>query len=78
MHDRVVERDRPIEVRPRLREVSHIQQGGTHQAIPEQTREGRTLLLRQRQELIRKRAHHVAVARDIVRKPEAVEDREQQ
>ena len=41
-------------------------------------RHRRPLLLGERQELSRKLAHHVAVERDKVRDPEAVEDREQQ
>jgi hypothetical protein len=41
-------------------------------------REGRPLLLSEREELRRKGAHRVAVERHIVRSPDAVEDRDQQ
>ena len=46
--------------------------------MPDHERDCRPLLLGERQELRRKLAHSVAVERDIVRDPEAVEDREQQ
>ena len=46
--------------------------------MPDHERDGRSLLLGERQELRRKLAHHVAVERHGVRDPEAVEDREQQ
>ena len=46
--------------------------------MPDHQRDGRPLLLGERQELRRKLAHRVAIERDIVRDPEAVEDREQQ
>ena len=46
--------------------------------MPNHERNGRPLLLGERQELRRKLAHHVAVERHIVRDPEAEEDRKQQ
>ena len=48
----------------------------THQAMPDHQRNRRGLFLRERQELRRKLAHHVAVECDVVRHPEAVEDGE--
>ena len=46
--------------------------------MPDHERDCRPLLLGERQELRRKLARRVAVERDNVRDPEAVEDREQQ
>ena len=46
--------------------------------MPDHERNCRTLLLGERQELRRKLAHDIAVERDVVRDPEAVEDRKQQ
>ena len=46
--------------------------------MPDHERDGRPLLLGERQKLRRKLAHHVAIECHIVRDPEAVEDREQQ
>ena len=46
--------------------------------MPDHERDCRSLLLGERQELRCKLEHHVAVERDKVRNPEAVEDREQQ
>ena len=78
MLGRIVKRDRLIEVRSAFRDVPRKQQGKTHKAMPDHERNRRSLLLGERQELRRKLAHHVAVERDKVRDPEAVEDREQQ
>ena len=78
MLGRIVKRDRAIEMRSPLRDVSRIRQGDAHEAMPDHERDCRPLLLGERQELRRKLAHHVAVERHIVRDPEAVEDREQQ
>ena len=78
MLGRIVKRDRLIEMRPALRDVSRHQQGDTHQAMPDHERDCRPLLLGERQELRRKLAHLVAIERHIVRDPEAIEDREQQ
>ena len=47
-------------------------------AMPDHERDCRFLLLGKRQELRRKLAQRIAVERDEVRDPEAVEDREQQ
>ncbi len=46
--------------------------------MSEHEREGRTLLLGECHELAGKVAYHVSVACGIVRKPEAIQDREQQ
>ena len=78
MLGRIVKRDRLIEMRSAFRDVSRTQQGHAHEAMPDHERNGRPLLLGERQELRRKLAHHVAVERHKVRDPEAVEDREQQ
>ena len=78
MLGRIVERDRPIEVHPAFRDVSREQQGSAHEAMPDHERSRRSLLLGERQELRRKLARHVAIERDAVRDPEAVEDGEQQ
>ena len=78
MLGRIVKRDRLIEMRSAFRDVSRKQQGNAHEAMPDHERDGRPLLLGERQELRRKLAHHVAVERHKVRDPEAVEDREQQ
>ena len=45
--------------------------------MPDHERDGRPLLLGERQKLRRKIANQIAVERHIVRDPEAVEDREQ-
>ena len=78
MLGRIVKRDRLIEMRSAFRDVSRMQQGHAHEAMPDHERDCRPLLLGERQELRRKLAHHIAVERHIVRDPEAVEDREQQ
>ena len=46
--------------------------------MPDHERDGRPLLLRERQELRREIAHSVAIECHMVRGPEAVEDGEQQ
>ena len=46
--------------------------------MPDHERDGRPLLLGERQKLRRKLAHHVAVERHVSSRPRAVEDREQQ
>ena len=77
MLGRIVERERLIEMRSAVRDVSREQQGSPHEAMPNHERDGRPLLLGERQELRRKVARHVAVERHKVRDPEAVEDRKQ-
>ena len=74
----IVKRERLIEVRSALRDVSRSHQGRAHEAMPDHERSCRPLLLGERQELRRELAHQVAVERHEVRDPEAVEDREQQ
>ena len=74
----IIKCDCPIEMRSPLRDVPCTRQGSAHEAMPDDERHGRPLLLGERQELGRKLAHHVAVERHIVRDPEAVEDRKQQ
>src|SRR6516165_7715938 len=78
MLGRIIKRDRAIEMRSRIRDVPGRQQGHTHEAMPDHERNGRPLRLRERQELCRKLAYHVALEGDVVRDPEAVENREQQ
>ena len=78
MLGRIVKRDRSIEMRSALRDVSRVQQGNAHESMPNHERDCRCLLLGERQELRRKLAHRFAVERHEVRDPEAVEDREQQ
>ena len=78
MLGRIVKRERLIEMRSALRDVSREQQGSAHEAMPNHERDCRLLLLGERQELRRKLAHHVAVERHGVRDPKAVEDRKQQ
>ena len=68
----------PDRVRSAFRDVSCEQQGNAHEAMPDHERDCCSLFLGERQELRRKLAHHVAVERDKIRDPEAVEDREQQ
>ena len=57
MLGRIVKRDRPIEMRSALHEVSCVQQGRAHEAMPDHERNGSPLLLGERQELRRKLAH---------------------
>jgi hypothetical protein len=78
MLGRIVKRDRPIEMRPALRDIPSRRQGHAHGVMPDHERDFRPLLLGEPQELRRKIAHHVAVERYKVRDPEAVEDRKQQ
>src|SRR6516165_1677834 len=78
MLGRIIKRDRAIEMRSRIRDVPGRQQGHTHEAMPDHERNGRPLRLRERQELCRKLAYHVALEGDVVRDPEAVENRKQQ
>ena len=74
----IVKRERLIVVRSALRDVSRIQQGRAHDAMPDHERDGRPLLLGERQKLRRSLTHQVAVERHVARDPEAVENREQQ
>jgi hypothetical protein len=71
---RIIKRDRAIEMRSAFRDVSRSQQGHAHKAMPDHERDCRPLLLGERKELRRKLAHRVAVERNDVRDPEAVED----
>ena len=57
MLGRIVKRDRSIEMRPPFRDVARVQQGNTHDAMPNHERDRRSLLLGKRQELRRKLAH---------------------
>ena len=54
---RIVKRDRLIVVRPAFRDVSRMQQGNAHEAMPDHERDCRSLFLGERQELRRKLAH---------------------
>ena len=74
----IVERKRAIEMRSAVCDIPCLQQGKTHEAMPEHERYRRPLLFCERQELGRKLTHHVAVERYKVRGPEAVKDGKQQ
>src|SRR5262252_3046467 len=74
----IIKRDRAIEMRSHIRDVTGRQQGHAHETMPDHERNGRPLPLRERKELRRKLAYYVALERDVVRDPEAVENRKQQ
>jgi hypothetical protein len=62
----------------RLDEVTRMQQGRAHYAMPDHERHYRPLLFSKCQELTRNLAYRVTITRNIVRKPKAIKDREQQ
>jgi hypothetical protein len=72
MRDRIVKRDRLIEMRPTFRDTSSNQQGSAHQAMPDHERNGRPLLLSERHELPGKAAHSIAIEGYKVRGPGAI------
>ena len=74
----IVERDSAIVVGSPSRDVADVQQGHAHKAVPDHERDCGPLLLRERQELRRKLAHHIAVEGHVVRDAKTVEDGEQQ
>ena len=74
----IVKRNRSIEVWPAFHHIACKAQRNTHEAMAQHERDCRPLFLGERHELRRKLAHHVAIERDNVRDPDAVEDREQQ
>ena len=78
MLDRIVERERTIEMLPAFHDVPGAGQGNTHGAMPDHERNRRCFFLGERQKLRREVAHHVAVERYKAGDPEAIEDREQQ
>src|SRR6516225_2314378 len=78
MLGRIIKRDRAIEMHSRIRDVPGRQQGHAHETMPYHERNGRPLPLCERQELRRKLAYHVALERDVVRDPQAVENRKLQ
>ena len=61
MFGRTVTRDRAIKMRPGLRNVARTYQGNTHDAVRNEERRRRSILLCQRQELRGKLAHRAAV-----------------
>jgi hypothetical protein len=64
-------------MRSRFGDSTGDQEGSTHEAMPDHERDGRPLLLGERQELRRKAAHGIAVERYIIRDPKTVENRKQ-
>src|SRR5262245_4423731 len=78
MLGRIVERNRAIQMRSPIYDVPCMQQGQAHEAMPHHEGPRRFLLICKGQELDSKLTHHVAVERDKVRDPKAVENREQQ
>jgi hypothetical protein len=71
-------RNRAIQMRSPVYDVSCMQQGQAHEAMPHHEWPRRFLLNCEDQELDSKLTHHVAVERYKVRDPKAVENREQQ
>ena len=61
MGGRIVQHDCAIEMRSPLRDIPRMQQGRAHEAMPDHERDGRRLLLRERQELRCKLAHPVTI-----------------
>ena len=80
MFGRIVKRDGLIEDAPGLpRCLAVVSKEMTHDAMPDHERSTVALCFsRERQELRRKLAHNIAIERDVIRDPEAVEDRKQQ
>ena len=74
MLHRFVERNRLIVVGSANRNVPCVRQGSGHEPMPNRERACRLLLCGQRQELRRKIAHGVAVERNKVRGPDAVQN----
>jgi hypothetical protein len=75
---RIVKRNRLIEMSSRVYDVSRVQEGQTHLAMPDHDRPGHALRLRQRQKLDGKFTHHVAIEGDKIRDPQAVKNGVQQ
>jgi len=65
-------------MRPGSRRVARTHRGNTHDAVRNEERRRRCILLRQRQELCRKLAHRAAVERYIFPDPVAIEDGKEQ
>src|SRR6266516_3104232 len=78
MLGRIVERNRAIQMRSPVYDVSCMQQGQAHEAMSHHEWPRRFLLICEGQELDSKLTHHVAVERYKVRDPKAVKNREQQ
>ena len=78
MLGRIVKGERLIEVRSGFSNISRKRQCDPHEAMRDHERDGRPLLLGERQELRRKLAHQVAVERHIGAAPEALEHRKLQ
>src|SRR5215469_17201186 len=73
----IVERHRPVTMRPTLREVARIYEGPTHHTMGHDERYRRAVLLGHRQELRRQSADDVAIECGCVRGPHAVQNRVQ-
>ena len=78
MPSRIVQRNPLVVMRPRFRNVARKHQRLTRDAMCDQKRSRRSLLLGQGQELCRELANDFPIERHDVRDPEAVEDQEQQ
>jgi hypothetical protein len=74
----VVERDSAIMVVSPSRDVADMQRRQAYKAVPDHERYCGPLLLRERQKLLCKLAHHIAIEGHVVRDAKTVEDREQQ
>src|SRR5271170_4259158 len=77
MRSRIIKCERPVVVRPALRQVSRVSQGSTHEAMADHERHCRTLHLGEREELCREFAHCIAVKGHAACGPKTVEDGEQ-
>ena len=74
----IVERKRGIKMRSTFRKVPRRQQRRPHDAMPNHQRNCRPLPLGQRQDVGSEIATDIAVERDVVCDPDAIEDRVQQ
>ena len=74
----VVKRERLIVMRSAVHEISCVQRRRTRKAMPNHKRNGRPLLLSEREILGSQVAQHIAVEGSKVRVPKAVEHVEQQ
>ena len=78
MFGSIIKRERVIVVRSTFCDVTSMQRGHAHESVTNHQWNGRPLVLCECQELRREVTTDIAVERDIVRDPKAVENREQQ
>jgi len=74
---RIIERDRAVEMRSPVCDIAGMEEGQTHEAMPDHERRRRALFFRNGQKLHGELTHHVPVECDKVCDPQTVKNGEQ-